>query len=65
MKGLEATLDIFFNTLHCVNGVRIWSYSGPDFSAFSRIRTDVSVFSPNLPIFSPNAGKCEKKYGPE
>ena len=30
------------------------------FPAFPRIRTDVSVFSPNLPVVSPNAEKCKK-----
>ena len=38
---------------HCVKRVRIWSYSGPHFSAFG-LNTE------RYSVFSPNAGKCRK-----
>ena len=43
--------------LHCVKSVRIWSYSGPHFSAFGLNSERYEVLS----VFSPNVGKC----GPE
>ena len=45
---------------HCIKGVRIRSYSGPDFSRIfphsDWIRRDTEYLS----VFSPNAGKCWK-----
>ena len=38
---------------HCVESVRIWSFSGPDFPAFG-------LNAERYGVFSPNAGK----YGP-
>ena len=47
------TLTFFTMTLHCVKCVRIWSYSGPHFSAFG--------LNTERYLSSPNAGK----YGSE
>ena len=44
---------------HCVKNVRIWSYSGPHFPAFSCIRTEYEEIQ-YLSVFSPNALKCGK-----
>ena len=50
---------------HCLKGVRIWSYSGPHFSSFSRFRTEyreiLSLYSVRM---RENAGKIRTRITP-
>ena len=41
------------NFQHCVKGVRLWSYSGPHFSAFSRIQSECEKMRTRI---TPNTG---------
>ena len=53
-KTSGKSLMSLYCSQHCVNSVRIRTYSGPYFPAFG-------LNTPYLSIFSPNAGK----YGPD
>ena len=52
-KTKDSCFVFFYPVMYCVISVRIRSYCGPHFPAFSRIWTEYGVFSPN-------AGNCGK-----
>ena len=53
------------SALHCGKTVRIWSYSCPRFSRIFSLSDWIQKYTQYHFVFSPNAGKCGKKCGPE
>ena len=59
-RVMNCFCGMFKRQKHCVKSVRIRSYSGPHFPAFSHIRTE---FSPNLGKCGKNADQSNSEYG--